>query len=203
MFSGIVEQCTEITDVFAGDQNLKVLVSRPALFDDLNIGDSIAIDGVCLTIEEYNQTKMQFTLAHETLAITGWNASYLTGKKVNLERSLKLGDRMHGHMLTGHVDCVAEVTEARSQGDNFFLSVNFPIEFKKFIWVKGSITINGVSLTINKVEHNRLQVCLIPETLNRTNLKFLKINDQVNLEMDNWARGLVHFLAMAPLEKNV
>lgn len=201
MFSGIIEATSKITKAWLGDGALlRIQVERPSFFNDIRVGDSIAINGVCLTVETFNENFIQFALAAETLKILQlplvldemMNSSFL-GKILNLERSLKFGDRIHGHLVSGHVDSLALVCRAEKVGGNFFLEVALQNELLKYTWKKGSITLNGVSLTINEVNENKISVCLIPETLLRTNLGELNAGDHITVEPDYFAKGLFHF----------
>jgi len=134
---------------------------------------------------------MVFALGAETLHVTGWNIRNLLNKSVNLERSLPLGGRVHGHLVTGHVEGLGEVVGFKKKGENAFLKVAFPSRLTLYFWKKGSVAIDGISLTINQVEGQAFEVCLIPETLKRTNLGELLEGSQVNLEVDSFARGIV------------
>ncbi len=179
-------------------------VERPSDFDDLKIGDSIATSGVCLTVEKFDARSITFALGAETLKITGWTEAKLTGARINLERSLRLGDRIHGHMVSGHVDATGRVSAVVDLGGSVRLDVEAPPQLLRYVWKKGSWAVNGVSLTINEVVNEAAFVIvshtLIPETLRRTNLGALKKGDPVNLEIDMMARGMVAFLENASLE---
>lgn len=193
MFSGIVETNATILAAKTVGPLLQIQVERPKTFDDLRIGDSVCTDGVCLTVEAFDEDRIQFALGPETLQVTGWSSASVLGKSVNLERSLRLNDRIHGHLVTGHVDVTGTIADLKRDGETQLMTIEFPAALLPFIWFKGSITINGVSLTVNRVESRQFSVGLIPETLRRTNLGLLKIGDKVNLEADNMARGLVHW----------
>ena len=194
MFSGIVESLQPVLKVQKGEGPLiRVKVQKPPEFDDLKTGDSIATDGVCLTVEEFETETMTFALAAETLKVLRWspeNPEALLGKKLNLERSLRLGDRIHGHLVTGHVDSLGEVLRSEGLGENWFLDIKVADAVLPFVWKKGSITLNGVSLTVNEVSGNKVSVGLIPETLKRTNLGELKRGSFVNVEPDYMAKAL-------------
>jgi riboflavin synthase len=192
MFSGIVETTGIINGVRERDGVLECSVVRPAQFDDVKIGDSIALDGICLTLERFDQESLTFALGPETLRVTGWHIGGLLGKLVNLERSLRLNDRIHGHLVTGHVDALGTVVLSERQGEAWNLTIAIPKTLSPYIWSKGSVAINGVSLTVNASSACDFQVGLIPETLKRTNLGRLEKDSAVNLEIDNMARGLVH-----------
>jgi riboflavin synthase len=191
MFSGIVEAVSEIQSSQELINAYRIQIGKPVHFNDLHLGDSIAVDGVCLTVEAFDETQMTFALAAETIRVLNWNPTSWIGKQVNLERSLRFGDRIHGHLVTGHVDSLAEVTRAELQGESFFLDVKVTSSVLPYVWNKGSITINGVSLTVNALKGSVVEVCLIPETLKRTNLGALKVGQVVNIEPDYMARAVV------------
>lgn len=194
MFSGIVEAQSEIVSTSSQPGILRITVQKPVDFNDIKPGDSIAVNGICLTVEKFDQTRIDFALAAETLRVTGWNETTLKSSKVNLERSLRMGDRVHGHFVSGHVDAMGKVEARRELGGSLELDISFPENLKPYIWKKGSWALNGVSLTVNEVRGNSASVCLIPETLDRTNLSNLKLGDSVTVEIDPMARGLVHAL---------
>lgn len=191
MFSGIVETHSSIKDVQARPGLMTIQIEKPKEFNDLKTGDSIAVDGVCLTLEAFDADSMTFSLGPESLRITGWTPEGVLNRVVNLERSLRLMDRIHGHLVTGHVDMSSRVVVAEKQGDSLKLAIEIPDGFRPYFWAKGSVAVNGVSLTINQVTADFFTVGLIPETLKRTNLAQLRAGDRVNLEIDNMARAFV------------
>lgn len=194
MFSGIVETQARVLAARTERNLLFIEVERPKEFNDLHIGDSVCTSGVCLTVESFDDQKMTFALGAETLKITGWTKESLQSSTVNLERSLRMGDRIHGHMVSGHVDGVGEVVAVTDLGGSVQVDVRAPAEILRYVWKKGSWAINGVSLTVNSVDGGIVSQCLIPETLRRTNLGTIRVGDRVNLEIDMMARGLVSFL---------
>jgi riboflavin synthase len=198
MFSGIVESVQPIVFVQKGNGPLvRIRIEKPSEFNDLNIGDSVATDGVCLTVEQFDDQTITFALAAETLRVLQWspeNPENLMGRKLNLERSLRFGDRIHGHLVTGHVDSLGQVERSEGLGENWFLDVKVADSILPFVWKKGSITLNGVSLTINELNGNKVSVGLIPETLKRTNLGDLKVGSAVNVEPDYMAKALQRML---------
>lgn len=192
MFSGIVEAVSAITRTQDLDNAVRIQVEKPPGFDDLRPGDSLACDGICLTVEAFDPHQITLTLAAETLRILRWSpSSSWIGKKLNLERSLRFGDRIHGHLVTGHVDSLGEVLRAEPLGESFILELRLAESALPYVWTKGSITVNGVSLTVNRVANSTIEVCLIPETLKRTNLGSLKPGQFVNIEPDYMARAVV------------
>nr|WP_295904059.1 riboflavin synthase [uncultured Bdellovibrio sp.] len=190
MFSGIVESVMPIVSSQELPNAYRIKVKKPSEFNDIKLGDSIACDGVCLTVEAFDGEQMTFALAAETIKVLEWNPQSWIGKKMNLERSLRFGDRIHGHLVTGHVDSLGTVTRASLEGESFFLDVKVKNTILPFVWKKGSVTLNGVSLTVNELNNDTVSVCLIPETLKRTNLGDLKVGSVVNVEPDYMARAI-------------
>lgn len=190
MFSGIVESVMPITSSEELVNAYRIKIKKPSEFNDIKLGDSIACDGVCLTVEAFDEQTMTFALAAETIKVLEWNPTSWLGKNVNLERSLRFGDRIHGHLVTGHVDSLGTVTRAELQGESFFLDVKVADSILPFVWKKGSITLNGVSLTVNELNGSTVSVCLIPETIKRTNLGEFKPGSRINVEPDYMARAI-------------
>jgi riboflavin synthase len=153
----------------------------------VSIGDSVAVDGCCLTVVELEAAAFRVDVSQETLDST---IGFEAGATVNLEKALRLSDRLDGHLVSGHVDGRGEVTRKDQVGDSWLLEVRFPAGLERYIPRKGSITVNGVSLTINRVDADRFEVNLIPHTLEVTNLRLLRPRAQVNLEVDLLARYL-------------
>ncbi len=191
MFSGIIETVSSIIGQSEGPGTLTISVRKPSEFNDLSVGDSIAVDGVCLTLEAFDDERMVFTCGPETLRITGWTPQNVLHRAVNLERSLRFNGRIHGHIVTGHADARSRVLAVERQGETITLTIEIPEKLAPFIWAKGSVALNGVSLTVNRCEAREFTVGLIPETTKRTNLGELKAGDPVNLEVDNMARAFV------------
>ncbi len=190
MFSGIVEAVMPIESSEELQNAYRIKVKKPSDFNDIKLGDSIACDGVCLTVEAFDEKQMTFALAAETIKVLNWNPQSWIGKQVNLERSLRFGDRIHGHLVTGHVDSLGQVTRASLEGESFFLDVKVADTILPYVWKKGSVTLNGVSLTVNEITGNTVSVCLIPETLKRTNLGDMQVGSTINVEPDYMARAI-------------
>ncbi len=167
---------------------------RPDSFVELNLGDSIAVDGVCLTLSGLNARAMSFDIGVETQLVTQWGRRHKVGQMVNLERSLLLQSRVHGHLVTGHVDTLGNIVASEQKGECRFLTVAIQPDMAWAIWRKGSVALNGVSLTVNQVhdfsDHVAFEVCLIPETIRRTNLDSLRAGGGVHVEFDQLARAL-------------
>lgn len=191
MFAGIVEACASIRSVRNHPQVIKITVEIPPEWDDLKGGDSVAVNGICLTVEEFSSEALSFSLAPETLRVSSWAPN--TNERVNLERSLRFGDRVHGHFVNGHVDESGRVSEIVDGDGIRDITIEFSSSFAPFVWRKGSVAIHGVSLTVNEASADRFRVGVIPETLRRTNLGLLKKGDRVNLEADAMARAWFHW----------
>lgn len=191
MFSGIIEATAKIESVQELDRAVRIQIQRPTTFDDIKLGDSIAVNGACLTVEKIGSNLIDFTLAAESLKVLHWSESPWVVRPVNLERSLRFGDRIHGHIVSGHVEQLGQVLRSEAEGESWFLDIQVDSSALPYIWKKGSITLHGVSLTVNEVNDHVVSVCLIPETIKRTNLVTLKKNDLVNVEFDWMAKALV------------
>lgn len=203
MFSGIVESTQPIKSSTTLPSAYRIQIGRPDDFSDLKTGDSIAVDGVCLTLEKFDQSDLTFALAAETIRVLNWQPDTWLGKVVNLERSLRFGDRIHGHLVTGHVEGLGEILRRDLSGESLFLDIQVPESVLPYVWKKGSITLNGVSLTINTLEGRTLGVCLIPETVKRTNLGLLKVGDTINVEPDYMARAVARAIEIGSLGANI
>jgi riboflavin synthase len=187
MFSGIIADVGIITRADDRDGGLRLSVATEVLgMDDVQLGDSIAVNGVCLTAVSIDGHTFTVDVSRETLNCTVGLEHQ--GAHVNLEKALRLSDRLGGHLVSGHVDGVGEVVAFNDIGESWRLVVRAPHQLAKFIAVKGSITINGVSLTVNHVAGSEFEVNLIPHTLDVTTLNELKTGAKVNLEIDLIAR---------------
>ncbi len=187
MFSGIVGDAGLIKSVKDRDGGLRLTVATEVLgLDDVALGDSIAVNGVCLTVVKIDGNDFAVDVSRETLNCT--TGLEKEGKHVNLEKALRLSDRLGGHLVSGHVDGVGEVVAFNDIGESWRLVVRAPHALAKYIAMKGSITINGVSLTVNLVSGNEFEVNLIPHTLDVTTLNELTTGAHVNLEIDLIAR---------------
>ncbi len=191
MFSGIIEAASRPLEVQASKHLIRLTLKKPASFKSLREGESISVDGACLTLESFNSKKMVFAMGPETLKATGWTARKLRGKLMNLERSLTLQKAVGGHLITGHVDGLALVTSLKKRGESLIAKIKIPEDFSLFFWKKAYIALNGVSLTVNQAKDPFLEVCLIPKTLELTNLRELKEGVRLNFEADYMARPMI------------
>ncbi|MBI5438691.1 MAG: riboflavin synthase [Nitrosomonadales bacterium] len=187
MFSGIIADVGTIAKAEDRDGGLRLSVSTKALgMDDVRPGDSIAVNGVCLTVVKKDGNTFTADVSRETLNCTV--GLEMQGAHVNLEKALRLADRLGGHLVSGHVDGVGEAVAFTDIGESWKLVVRAPQALTKYIAVKGSITVNGVSLTVNEVDGAVFSVNLIPHTLAVTTLSELRAETKVNLEIDLIAR---------------
>ena len=193
MFSGIVAAVGRIEHIEPLADGIRLTVDTNGLdLTDVIVGDSIAHSGVCLTVVEMNGPKLKYDVSRETLNCTiGLDA---VGNEVNLEKALRLADRLGGHLVTGHVDGVGEVVKFAPIGESHELVIRAPAAIAGYIAKKGSITVNGVSLTVNRVESRDFWINLIPHTVAMTNLKHLHAGSKVNLEIDLIARYVERML---------
>lgn len=196
MFSGIIADVGRITNSADREGGLRLTIDTNALgLEDVSLGDSIAVNGVCLTVIALDGYAFTVDVSRETLDCTVGLDSL--GAAVNLEKALRLSDRLGGHMVSGHVDGVGDVVAFEDLGESWKLTIRAPRALAKYIAPKGSVTINGVSLTTNRVEGSEFDLNLIPHTLQMTNLKDLAAGSQVNLEVDLIARYVERMLGNA------
>ena len=186
MFTGIIQTIGQIERVSALGDDVKLNIGCAGLdMRDVNIGDSIAVNGVCLTAVSFSAAHFEAHVSKEALSVT---VGLAAENAVNLEKALRLSDRLGGHLVSGHVDGVGEVVLFEPLGDCWKLDIRAPHAISKYIAVKGSICVNGVSLTVNTVAGDVFSMNLIPHTLENTTLQFLKAGCKINLEVDQIAR---------------
>jgi riboflavin synthase len=196
MFTGIISDIGQLRAVLPGGDTGFTIATALDL-GDLPVGGSIACAGICLSAFDKGKDWFSVRVSAETRArstASGWKP----GTKLNLERSLRLGDELGGHMVMGHVDGLATVTARRSEGDSVRLTLEVPRALEPSIAPKGSISLDGVSLTVNEVEGRRFGVNLIPLTMAKTTLGQLQPGDKANLELDVIARYVARLLAREP-----
>ena len=197
MFSGIIEGRCRVREIKEGKRGLRVLFEFENL-REFYVGQSISIDGVCLTVEDFRDNLAEFFLSDETLRVTKFGRVLVEGYICNFERALKVGDRIDGHFVLGHVDGVGEITEILDFGEEGWeIRVKIPKELLKFAPRKGSIALDGTSLTINSVEGDEIRIRLIPQTLRITAFPYRRVGDLLNVEVDVLAR-YVHNLLKFP-----
>ena len=188
MFTGIVETMGQVRHVQASAVGARIVIGCGKLpLDDVRIGDSIAVNGCCLTVVKLEPDAFHVDVSQATLSAT---TGFAHGDPVNLEKALRLSDRLGGHLVTGHVDGQGEVTRLEPSGESRLVEIRVPAGLQRYVARKGSVTVNGVSLTVNRVTEDRFEVNLIPHTLHMTTLKHLRVGSPVNIEVDLLARYL-------------
>ncbi|MCM8819055.1 MAG: riboflavin synthase [Candidatus Omnitrophica bacterium] len=190
MFTGIIEEVGKIKGKRNRGEGLEILIEGNKIFQDLKVGDSISVNGVCLTVERIENKIFSVFVSFQTIQQTNLGEIKI-GECVNLERALKIGDRVGGHFLTGHIDFKTKITNLRKESEFYLMKIKIPQEFKKYIVKRGSIGVDGISLTIAEIENNDVLIYLIPYTIENTNLKYRKTGDFVNIEIDIFAKYLV------------
>ncbi len=193
MFTGLVEALGEVEAVQPRDAGLRLSVRHPALAAELSLGESVAVDGVCLSVIEVGSDRFAFDVGPETLVRTTLG-DLRPGYAVNLERALRLGDRLGGHWVQGHVDGVGRIAAREARGEWQIVWFETPPLLSRQMVVKGSIAVDGVSLTIVDLYRDRFSVMLIPHTLQQTTLGRKQIGDRVNLETDILAKYVQRLL---------
>jgi len=195
MFTGIVEELGRVAAIQAlPDNAIRITIEGPTVLSDANLGDSICVNGVCLTVAEQNGDQFTADVMSETINRTTIG-DLLAGSQVNLERPVTLATRLGGHLVQGHVDAVGTVS-AREHSENWdVVTITPPKELLKYVVEKGSITIDGTSLTVSAVTDSTFSVSLIPATLDKTTLGIRQIGDRVNLEVDVLAKYVEKLVA--------
>ncbi|HNQ05235.1 MAG TPA: riboflavin synthase [Thiobacillaceae bacterium] len=199
MFTGIIQAVGHVTHVQAtqgGDARVRIAAGGLDM-GDVRSGDSIACNGVCLTVAARTPDGFDVVVSGETFACT---IGFAPGDRLNLEKALRLADRLGGHLVSGHVDGVGEVLRFEPVGDSWLLQILAPESLTRYLAPKGSVAVNGVSLTVNRVHGADFHINLIPHTLDHTMLRDLKAGSRVNLEADmlaRYAERLLHYAAGA------
>ncbi len=172
---------------------LSLLVEAPAIGAECAVGDSVAVNGVCLTVEQATGSRLEFHVGAETVqrsTVAGWQ----TGRPVNLERALATGQRMGGHFVQGHVDCTSELIKRDPPAETVYFTFSLPAQWRPFVAEKGSIAVDGISLTVTEITEEDFSVAIIPHTIEHTNLAQLSAGAQVNLEVDILAKYVYNML---------
>ena len=187
MFTGLIEEQGKIQSVSLSSQGMELIIDCNIITQDVKNGASISVNGACQTVVDYGKNFIKIQASNETINVTNFK-SLKKGDMVNLERALTLEKRIDGHIVSGHIDCCATFLQAKENGFSKELFFKLPKEFTKYIIYKGSIAINGVSLTIASIKDYIFSVALIPTTLKEVNLANLKIGEIVNIETDLFAK---------------
>ena len=194
MFTGLIEEVGKVSGLDRMGAGARLHVSCGLPQTDIRLGDSIAVNGVCLTVVEKGAGRLSFDVSPETLERTTFRGLH-AGSAVNLERALRMGDRLGGHLVSGHVDCIAVVRERREMSGNIMFSFRLPEPFSRYCIEKGSVAIDGISLTINTVSRDGFSVNIIPHTGDKTTLRLRSPGDEVNIETDVIGKYVERLLA--------
>jgi riboflavin synthase len=189
LFTGLVERVGKVVGVSPRRGASRIGIASPLPVEQMQDGDSIAVDGVCLTVAERRRDRFYADVVAETLARSTLG-KLRSGHKVNLERSLRLGDRLGGHLVLGHVDGTVEVVALDRRGADCRMRVSLPPELARYLSLKGSVAVHGVSLTVAGLEPGSFEIALVPHTLERTTLGQVRPGDRLNVEVDLLARYL-------------
>ena len=204
MFTGIIQAQGNIKEIRASNKGAVFVLNSNSLdLSDVSIGDSIAVNGVCLTVTQLDKNYFSSDVSQETLNCTTFS-QLKKGQNINLEKSLRLNQGVDGHIVSGHVDGVGKITLIAIEGDSTGMKIKVDDNLVKYIAKKGSICINGVSLTVNEIDGNVFDVNIVPHTFSVTTLDELKVNSQVNIEIDIIARhieGLLNHKTGARINK--
>jgi riboflavin synthase len=193
VFTGIIEDKGKVSRIEHKGQEKRLILELPPHLTGVQLGDSININGVCLTVVDKNEQKVELDLSRETLQETALR-ELKEGDQVNLERALSLTDRLGGHIVTGHVDGIGEIVEKRQERDFLQLRIRIPESVSRYVVRKGSIAVDGISLTVNEYQKGEIRMTLIPFTIEKTTLKQKRVGDRVNLEADILGKYVEKFL---------
>lgn len=183
MFTGLIEQIGRVRLIERTGEAARLMLDAGFPSGEVKIGDSVAVNGVCLTATRIEGDKLTFDVSPESLERTAFR-HLRPGTPVNLERALRLSDRLGGHIVSGHVDCIAETIRRSEVSGNTVISFRMPVDFTRYVVEKGSVAIDGISLTVNSVTSDGFSVNIIPHTAASTTLQYLKVGDDVNIETD-------------------
>jgi riboflavin synthase len=194
MFTGLVEDAGTVKVLRKGDRSLVLTVATGLALGGMKLGASIAVNGACLTVVKKGRGEFTVDVSPETLRCTNLK-DLRAGSSVNLERPMRLGEQLGGHLVTGHVDAVGRVAAIEKKGEFTIFSFNLPAKLASLLVPKGSVAVDGISLTVNDCGKGRFSVAIIPFTLRHTNLRTRKVGDRVNLETDLIGKYVHSFLA--------
>jgi riboflavin synthase len=183
MFTGLIEDMGAVASFRRGHTAAVLGISTTLPVHELALGDSVAVNGICLTVTAHSGTVLSFDVSPETISKSTF-ASLRTGDRVNLERALRLGDRLGGHLVTGHVDCCGMLLKTEHVSGYHILTFTLPAGFSRYLVQKGSVAIDGISLTVNEVSGEGFTVTIIPHSFGKTTLAKLKPGGRVNIETD-------------------
>lgn len=201
MFTGLVEEVGTVVRIDRCGDGAKLHIASGLPAAEICLGDSIAVNGVCLTVVAMGAGQFAFDVSPESMARTVFR-NLRPGIPVNLERAVRLGDRLGGHLVSGHVDCIAVVTERREQSGNLLFSFRLPSRFAKYLIEKGSVAIDGISLTVNTVSADGFSINVIPHTAAQTTLQLRAVGEEVNIETDIIGKYVERLLGSRNITEN-
>jgi riboflavin synthase len=193
MFTGLIKTVGTVQKAAPNAGGKEFTIKAPDIITEIDIGDSVAVNGICTTVTAIQSDGFCFTAAPETLKKTTAD-KWQIGTEVNLELPLKVGDALHGHWVQGHVDTTVKIVSRQTAGSSILLIVEIPRELTNQIVPRGSIALDGVSLTVARMDGNRITVSLVPHTLEKTNLRHRNIGDRLNLETDILGKHVIQYL---------
>ncbi|OFI06294.1 riboflavin synthase [Clostridium acetireducens DSM 10703] len=199
MFTGLVEEIGEIININTGANSAKITIKGKVILENVKLGDSIAVNGVCLTVVNFTSNSFTVDVMPETMRKSSLR-NISKKSLVNLERALKLDSRLGGHIVSGHIDCIGEITSIVKEDIATWITIKPPEEFLKYIVQKGSVALDGVSLTVAEVGKDYFKVSIIPHTKGVTILSYKKVGDIINIECDVLAKYVEKLLFKKPEE---
>lgn len=193
MFTGLIEEVGKVEGIVKRADGLNLVIGCNKVIEGTKLGDSIAVNGVCLTVTDLKGGLITFDVSKETIKRT--NLSKINIKEaVNLERAMMVGNRFGGHIVQGHVDTVGYISSIKPTGEHTEFLIEIPFDYVDYVIEKGSIAVDGISLTINYIDKNRVKLNIIPHTFKNTNLMYRKTGDSVNLEFDIVGKYVVEMI---------
>ena len=205
MFTGLVEEIGTVESIKKGPKSATIVIKAKKILEDIKLGDSIATNGVCLTVTAFTSNSLEVDVMAETMRRSNLN-NLSSGNKVNLERALKLGDRLGGHIVSGHIDGTGIIKDFQQEDNAIWVSITAPPNILKYIINKGSIAIDGISLTVAYIDDKCFKVSIIPFTGDETTLLEKNMGDKVNLEVDmigKYVEKLLSFKEDSPPKSNI
>ena len=200
MFTGLIEEIGTVRSVQTMSDGRRLRIEAQTVLSDCKIDDSIAVNGICLTVVKLESNGFWVEAVGETLHKTTLGR-WQTGERVNLERALRLSDRLGGHLVQGHVNGQGYVRQLKPLGENYFLEVEVPPSLLRYLIAEGSIAIDGISLTIARLNGNRVGISVIPHTIKQTNLQYRRVGDTENIEVDLIAKYVERLLRFGKTEE--
>jgi riboflavin synthase len=194
MFTGLIQEVGTVLWIRATDRGTQLQIAAPGIAQNIHTGDSISVNGCCLTVSAHREEQITFDLLHETLDRTNLK-NLRRDTPVNLERPLTAGAPLGGHFVQGHIDCAPQIVSFDEAGADHRLEVELPEEFAQYVAYKGSVAINGISLTVAEILPRSFAVCIIPHTRRSTNLATAQPAEQVNVEFDILAKYIERMLS--------